>query len=267
MNPSAKRPKVLRQSQLVASDNAPVAAPTTDGAEAEESDILWGHRSFFALDRYQELDVQRYLPDVWDTTSAGSPSTNKRGEYAMIRLLSGEYIAEEWIVTALEPVSSDQDDDGLYAEEEATTAAQAWLAQALPELYPSIPAKEGQKFSLSLSNPFATNGSNRHPRLKSTAFLPEDGAVNGYIKFRLRMSDVEDHRSPVLGKGKGITFLANSQPKHRTQLSPQRVPHGSGAPPIDIQYLPPNFGRRLKLDDTDNKLLKFCKAVLLCRTK
>ena len=80
MNPSAKRPKVLRQPQLVASDSAP--APTTDAAEAEEADILWGHRSFFALDRYQEVDVHRYLPDVWDTTSAGA---SKRGEYAMIK--------------------------------------------------------------------------------------------------------------------------------------------------------------------------------------
>lgn len=173
--------------------------------------------------------------------------------------MSGEYIAEDWIITALEPVSSDQGDDDLYGGEEATTEAQVWLAQAMPELYPSIPSKEGQSFSLSLSNPFAANGSNRHPRLKSTAFLPEDGAVNGYIKFRLRMSDVEDHRSPVLGKGKGITFLGNSQPRHRTQLSPQHMQQNSGAPPNDIQYLPPNFGRRLKLDDTDNKLLKFCK--------
>ena len=161
----------------------------------------------------------------------------------------------------------DHGNDDLYAEEESATATQAWLAQALPELYPSIPSKEGQRFSLSLSNPFAANGSNRHPRLKSTAFLPEDGAVNGYIKFRLRMSDIEDHRSPVLGKGKGMTFLANSQPKYRPQLSPQHMQQNSGAPPNDIQYLPPNFGRRLKLDDTDNKLLKFCNDILCSKVK
>jgi hypothetical protein len=83
MNPSAKRPRVLRQPQLVASYNA--AAATTEVAEAEETDILWGHRSFFALDRRQDLDVQQYLPDVWDTTSAGAPGGSKRGEYGTIR--------------------------------------------------------------------------------------------------------------------------------------------------------------------------------------
>jgi hypothetical protein len=124
-----------------------------------------------------------------------------------------------------------------------------------------MPSKDGQTFSLNLCNPFTTNETNRHPRLKSTALLPEDGAVNGYIKFRLRMSDVEDHKSPILGKGKGMAFLANSHPTSRPQQSFQNT-QNMKAPSNDIQYLPPNFGRRLKLDDTDNKLLKFCTDVL-----
>jgi hypothetical protein len=135
--------------------------------------------------------------------------------------------------------------------------------QALPELYPSLPSKEGQAFSLTFCNPFTTNESNRHPRLKTTAFIPEDGTVNGYIKFRLRMSDVEDHKSQVLGMRKGLAVLANSHPTSLQQQPPQHMQYNSRASPNDIQYLPPNFGRRLKLDDTDNKLLKFCKSFLV----
>ncbi len=100
----------------------------------------------------------------------------------------------------------------------------------------------------------------RNPCLKSTAFLPEDGAVNGYIKFRLRMCDVEDHKSGVLGKGK--SFLANPQPKSCPQQQTHLTEHKVKGPLIDVPYLPPNFGRRLKLDNTDNKLLKFCKCIL-----
>lgn len=121
-----------------------------------------------------------------------------------------------------------------------------------------MPAREGQTFSLNLRNPFVTNEANRHPGLKRTALIPEDGAVNGYIKFRLRMSDVEDHNPPALGKGKGLASLANSQPSNLMRQPAQHMQHNPNASPIDIPYLPPNFGRRLKLDDTDNKLLKFC---------
>ena len=91
MNPPAKRPKILRQSQLASYD---ATAATADGAEAEEPDILWEQRSFFALDPYQELDALQYLPAVWDTTSAGTAGSSKRGEHTTIRSSIKQYSAE-----------------------------------------------------------------------------------------------------------------------------------------------------------------------------
>jgi hypothetical protein len=73
------------------------------------------------------------------------------------------------------------------------------------------------------------------------------------------MSDVGDYKSGVLGKGKGKDFLSNPHSKNRPQQQNHVSQHGVKDPSIDIPYLPPNFGRRLKLDVTDNKLLKFCK--------
>lgn len=89
MKPTVKRPKVLRQAQLVASHNAAPGA-TSGGAEAEESDILWRQRSFFALDEHQEYqeyqEFQQYLPEVWETTPARTAgSATKRCEYSLIR--------------------------------------------------------------------------------------------------------------------------------------------------------------------------------------
>lgn len=253
MNPTAKRPRTLRQPQPAASYDA--TAASVEDADVEEPDDLWSQRAFFALDRYDDPDALQYQPDAWDSASSVATGGIKRGTYALITSLSSEYDAEYWFIAALGLVSSDVQDGDTYTEEESTAPVPAWLAQAFPELCPTVPARGEQTFSLNLRNPFATNGTNRHPGLKRTALIPEGGAVNGYIKFRLRMSDVEDQNSPVLGKGKG---LANSQPPNLMRQPLQHMQHNPNAPPIDIPYLPPNFGRRLKLDDTDNKLLKFC---------
>lgn len=160
-----------------------------------------------------------------------------------------------------------QGDDDLYIEDESMAVDQAWLAQALPELYPSVPSRGEQTFSLNLFNPFTINETNRHPSLKTTALIPQDGAVNGYIKFRLRTSDVEDQRSPILGKGKGMAILANSFPTNRPQELPQEMQQSPKAPPMYIQYLPPNFGWRLNLDEVDTKLMKFCNDHLAFKMK
>lgn len=82
MNPSAKRPKTLRQAQPAASYHA-IAASVED-ADVEEPDALWGQRSFFALDRYDEADALQYLPDAWETASSVATGRNKRGMYALI---------------------------------------------------------------------------------------------------------------------------------------------------------------------------------------
>lgn len=59
-----------------------------------------------------------------------------------------------------------------------------------------------------------------------------------------------------------MAILANSFPASRPQQSTPQMQHSVQAWPCDIQYLPPGFGRRLKLDEIDQKLLRFCNDLL-----
>lgn len=97
MDPSAKRPKIVRGPPRVASHDAAAAAAATaavtatapvEGSEADEADVLWEERSFFALDRYLELESVQYIEDAWDSGSAVATGSHKRGEYAMMRPLA-----------------------------------------------------------------------------------------------------------------------------------------------------------------------------------
>lgn len=97
MDPSAKRPKILRRPLRVASSHdataaaaaaAVTATATVEGSEAQEPDGLWEERSFVALDRYLDLENLQYLEDAWDSGSAVATGSSKRGEYATMRFLA-----------------------------------------------------------------------------------------------------------------------------------------------------------------------------------
>jgi hypothetical protein len=83
MNPSAKRPRTLRQPQSAASCHA--SAASVEDADVEEPDDLWSQRAFFALDRYDDPDALQYQPDAWDSASSVATGGIKRCTYALIR--------------------------------------------------------------------------------------------------------------------------------------------------------------------------------------
>ena len=120
------------------------------------------------------------------------------------------------------------------------------MSNVFPEASLHLPLRESQEATLDLANPFTDGQVMRHPNLRKSSFMPEGEAVNGYIKFRLRAADLEGdnettnhyfnqlklgvhHREPVLG------------------------------PLEKVPKLPPDFGKGLKLDKMDSKLLTFCK--------
>jgi hypothetical protein len=121
------------------------------------------------------------------------------------------------------------------------------LLDRLPELFPSVPALESRVVDFAIPNPFAYESETpRHASLeKRRASKPGDVAVNGYIKFRLRA--VSQSTSTH-----GQLQIPQPAPKFRQQFP--RTPFER------VPVLPPHFGRGIKLDSMDEKLLKFCKT-------
>jgi hypothetical protein len=117
-----------------------------------------------------------------------------------------------------------------------------WLQNHSQEILPSATPKENRH------NPFAEDSVNRHPYIRQRAIaLPQDGAVNGYVKVRFWNSDsravAPNHRA----------FYRNAMAVHHRSLP--HVPSGKE----NISRLPPDFGGALKLDEVDSKLFKFCE--------
>ena len=130
---------------------------------------------------------------------------------------------------------------------------QSWIAANFPELYPSVPSMEDRPANIEIRNPFLEISENRHPFLRqAVSTLPKDGALDGYIKFRIRASERHGsercpRRKDVLGKR-----LTTLQKYHkRPELEPLED---------FIPSLPPDFDKQCKMDNTDHKLLKFCKT-------
>lgn len=114
-----------------------------------------------------------------------------------------------------------------------------------------LPIRGSKKASLDLANPFSDGLAIRHPKLRETTDLPQGGGVNGYVKFRLRAADFDGSAPPMSHNVFNKTTLGVH---HRT------VPEN---PFQSIPLLPPDFGKGLKLDAMDSKLLKFCEQTLV----
>ena len=119
----------------------------------------------------------------------------------------------------------------------------------LPELYPSLPLLGHRAPVVGMPNPFIKNSTEHYLFENRMSFaVPEDGEVNGYIKFRLRVTEASGNtRQPK----KQATFDQVAMAVHH-----RRIP---GVPTEKLPYLPPDFGRTMRLDPTDHKLLRFCK--------
>lgn len=125
----------------------------------------------------------------------------------------------------------------------------AEILEELPQLFPSTPTPEDRAVDLAIPNPFADESAfMRHSSLeRRRASIPEDGAVCGYIKFRIRVA-----QQPISSYGR-FQSSTNNRDKH-----PQKAP---GFPFDSVPNLPPGFGRGVKLDAIDEKLCKFCELL------
>lgn len=116
----------------------------------------------------------------------------------------------------------------------AESESQAWLTVQFPELFPSLPAAEDRLVNLAIPNPFLEGSANRHAFLRPSKTLPEDGAVDGYVKFRIRFTR-EDTRSHPRAQ-RTVFSLSSLAVHHRN-----RYPIGEQ----NVPSLPPDFGRSL----------------------
>ena len=154
----------------------------------------------------------------------------------------------------------DQDGDAADENHFLSVEAQQWLQEAFPEFYPVVPSPDDRSVNLNIPNPFPRDGEARHSKLrekKSAMFA--DGAVNGLIKFHMGSTHGVDQGSVDAPSNQ----LAGKQMAIHHRRNPNFRPH-NGVPP-----LPPGFGRdgKLKLDQTDTKLLTFCELSLTAGAK
>ena len=122
------------------------------------------------------------------------------------------------------------------------------LKDHYPSHVPSVPGSPTRTISI-IPNPYATRGIPEHPRIRAqlkAAIEGDEGAHAGMIKFRIRMHDAQPTSAP-----------ARESYLHRQALSRAR---GSKESNHSVAFLPPNFGRNLRLDLTDSRLMKFCAS-------
>lgn len=132
----------------------------------------------------------------------------------------------------------------------AKNAVPEWFQQDFPDFLPSTPSMQNRSFPYSLANPFHHGATITHPRLRSratTSYNAVDGAINGLVKFRIQFKH---------DKAPSWQSRMNWTSDENRQSTPQPSPFLNPAP-----NLPPDFGRGIKLDATDAKLLKFCKGL------
>ena len=135
-------------------------------------------------------------------------------------------------------------------------ATQQWLSQQFPSLLPSLPPLEERDAELDVPNPFAPGGAAEHPRFNSSVVadgIPADGSVNGLIKFRMQPKKSLPLRNALNPDSRPLRFGPSlpalvSREQIRENVLERCIP-----------YLPPDFGRDLRLDAGDANLLKFCE--------
>jgi hypothetical protein len=116
-------------------------------------------------------------------------------------------------------------------------------------LFPNVPDVAHRQVNLNLLNPFSEGSIGRYDKPRAILATTKEGEVNGYIKFRLQHTQAGfDEPTRLFGRS-GFR-------QHHRQF-PTTMWKTPGA---IVPLLPPNFGRGLKLDTNDQKLLTFCMS-------
>jgi hypothetical protein len=116
---------------------------------------------------------------------------------------------------------------------------------------PSLPLLEERPVPYDILNPFRPESNQKiiHPRLRTRAislFNTADRAINGLVKFRLHVKN--DHSENFKSRQNWLADAATTR-QHLDNPFLHPAPN-----------LPPDFGRGIKMDATDAKLLKFCTS-------
>jgi hypothetical protein len=140
-----------------------------------------------------------------------------------------------------------------------------WLNATFPEMEPSTVLLPARTWDREILNPFLSNDALVHPRLRhrgAPVILPEDGRIDGLIKVRLNYSKKLDTSSQPIGRLQSFPFSkpksSFTRPVDTSFVSPTSSSSGSVNPMEPVTFLPPDFGRGLKLTHMDEKLFNFC---------
>lgn len=114
-------------------------------------------------------------------------------------------------------------------------------------LFPDVPDVSHRQLDLNLLNPFTEGSVGRYDKHRAIVATTKEGEVNGYIKFRLQQTQA-GFDEPTGTFGRNVFGKRHRQCPATMWKTPGAV----------LPLLPPNFGRGLKLDTNDQKLLTFC---------
>jgi hypothetical protein len=117
------------------------------------------------------------------------------------------------------------------------------------EVIPTLPSRDRQVYT-KLSHPFTEVSLVRHATVKpAPSEVPQDGAVDGYVKFRILPGGDKGRPQAIRQRNNGLRPMGVH---HRTM---------PGMASNHIPGLPPGFGTNFTLDAMDSKLMKFCKCL------
>jgi hypothetical protein len=214
----------------------------TESPPHEFEDIL-GENPIYAVQDSFTAGIHRISSELQHTLVEKS---RKRGSQGCL------YRFNNLLIMLIFLGHSQVDDQSGYAADEnefLSLEARQWLRESFPELEPTIPSFDDRSVILNIPVPFAKDGEARHPKLREKkSAMSVDGAVNGLLKFHIGSSDGNDKSSV------DAPFARRQMAVHHRAYPTFR--QNEGVPP-----LPPGFGRdgKLKLDQTDTRLLRFCK--------
>lgn len=218
--------------------------PTFD----EIPEDFWTTEALYALEAPEITVSQLSKEQRWDNPQRGCKRGKPTSYYTSLCDTHVFLTAfEDDIDYELINAASEQDND--FPAQWMTNGPNYTVFSQMPELFPSVPSIESRVVDTSLPNPFTSDiGKPRHPTLERRKALSKDGAVCGYIKFRIRSI-------PSSTTTRGRLQPTNDEAPKQQRIFPNLLVER-------ISNLPPDFGRGVKLDSMDEKLLKFCKPIL-----
>jgi len=141
------------------------------------------------------------------------------------------------------------------------------MKDAFPGLEPAKLLLPPRTWAPEVPNPFLSSEAHRHPRLRTAGapvVLPEDGRIDGLIKVRLNYSKNLD--SQPVGRLQAFSFskprsgFARTAESNPVNPGPKAANSKSVSPMEALRFLPPDFGRGLRLKPMDEKLFNFCES-------